>query len=89
MYLETYCKCTGKYGVPAWCGEWSDSFNASWCILYGGLQSLFCNGAKRAKINGKLVEDYFSYDSSICNAAASRSSKKLFRKNVMIPIHIH
>ena len=83
LYHRTYCKCTEKHDLPAWCGNWADSKNYSWCILYGGLKSRFCPGAEQFKVNGSLV-DYFSYDVSVCNLSESKYFVDTFYTDIIM-----
>ena len=69
----TFCNCTEKYGLPAWCGIWINTINTPVCILNGGLTSKLCPGATRLYVHGKPVDDYFSSAMTVCN----KSSRKL------------
>lgn len=66
VFENTYCNCTGKYDSPPWCGRWSKDRNETYCVLNGGLKSIFC---PKAKPYIRSVDSYISSHPSVCKKA--------------------
>ena len=73
LFENTYCNCTTDNNRLPWCERWSSQINSLYCVLNGGIMSRSCPGATRLGINGRLVNEFFSSDSSICKRAERRS----------------
>ena len=73
-YQDTYCNCTEKYELAPWCQRSSLFIREPFCVLNGGLQSIYCQGARRMMLDGRIVDDYTSSHQSIC----SKSVRKLY-----------
>ena len=76
-YQNAYCNCAEKYEVQPWCAKWSNNTKKLFCILNGGLASKYCPGARRLRLDGQQLDDYFTSNPTIC----TRGERKLSYQN--------
>ena len=79
QYDNEYCNCTEKHGMGAWCQKWSKFIKKQFCVLSGGLNSKFCQGALPLAMHGKDLNDYFSSHPSVCGKSARKLLNNQFK----------